>query len=207
MTRLDPDHGGRHRRPHLSRPGGRRRAARARLARGLAGRARRHGGAPGAAAAATRLAWIRAARAARQGAACASCCCRSTCCSRSGRARARSCAPRPDVVLGMGGYVAFPGGMMASLLEPAARAARAERDRRTRQPRALAGVADKVLVAFPQALKSAEWTGNPVRAEIAAIAPPAERYARPRAGRCACWSSAAASARRRSTRRVPQALA
>jgi UDP-N-acetylglucosamine--N-acetylmuramyl-(pentapeptide) pyrophosphoryl-undecaprenol N-acetylglucosamine transferase len=31
-------------------------------------------------------------------------------------------------------------------------------------------------VAFPDALKGAEWTGNPVRAEIAAIAPPEERY-------------------------------
>jgi len=33
------------------------------------------------------------------------------------------------------------------------------------------------LAAFPHALKNAEWTGNPVRAEIAAIAQPAERYA------------------------------
>jgi UDP-N-acetylglucosamine--N-acetylmuramyl-(pentapeptide) pyrophosphoryl-undecaprenol N-acetylglucosamine transferase len=31
-------------------------------------------------------------------------------------------------------------------------------------------------VAFPDALKRAEWTGNPVRASIAAIAPPEERY-------------------------------
>ena len=43
--------------------------------------------------------------------------------------------------------------------------------------RVLAGVADKSLAAFPDALKSAEWTGNPVRAEIAAIARPATRYA------------------------------
>jgi UDP-N-acetylglucosamine--N-acetylmuramyl-(pentapeptide) pyrophosphoryl-undecaprenol N-acetylglucosamine transferase len=33
------------------------------------------------------------------------------------------------------------------------------------------------MVAFPQALRSAEWTGNPVRAEIAAIVPPEERFA------------------------------
>jgi UDP-N-acetylglucosamine--N-acetylmuramyl-(pentapeptide) pyrophosphoryl-undecaprenol N-acetylglucosamine transferase len=82
---------------------------------------------------------------------------------------------RPDVVLGLGGYVAFPGGMMASLLgrplalhEQNAVAGLANR--------VLAGVSDKVMVAFPQALKRAEWTGNPVRAEIAAIAPPEERF-------------------------------
>jgi UDP-N-acetylglucosamine--N-acetylmuramyl-(pentapeptide) pyrophosphoryl-undecaprenol N-acetylglucosamine transferase len=83
---------------------------------------------------------------------------------------------RPDVVLGMGGYVAFPGGMMASLLarplavhEQNAIAGLANR--------VLAGVADKALVAFPEALKNAEWTGNPVRADIAAIAEPTARYA------------------------------
>jgi UDP-N-acetylglucosamine--N-acetylmuramyl-(pentapeptide) pyrophosphoryl-undecaprenol N-acetylglucosamine transferase len=83
---------------------------------------------------------------------------------------------RPDVVLGMGGYVAFPGGMMASLFarplavhEQNAVAGLANR--------VLAGVADKSLAAFPDALKNAEWTGNPVRAEIAAIAQPALRFA------------------------------
>jgi len=82
---------------------------------------------------------------------------------------------RPDVVLGMGGYVAFPGGMMASLLarplavhEQNAIAGLANR--------VLAAVADKAMVAFPGALKKAEWTGNPVRADIAAIAAPEERF-------------------------------
>lgn len=87
---------------------------------------------------------------------------------------------RPDVVLGMGGYVAFPGGMMASLLarplavhEQNAVAGLANR--------VLAGVADRVMTAFPDALGSAEWTGNPVRAEIAALPEPQLRYA-PRSG-------------------------
>jgi UDP-N-acetylglucosamine--N-acetylmuramyl-(pentapeptide) pyrophosphoryl-undecaprenol N-acetylglucosamine transferase len=82
---------------------------------------------------------------------------------------------RPDVVLGLGGYVAFPGGMMAALLgkplalhEQNAIAGLANR--------VLAGVSDKVMVAFPGALKDAEWTGNPVRAEIAAIEPPEARF-------------------------------
>lgn len=82
---------------------------------------------------------------------------------------------RPDVVLGMGGYVAFPGGMMASLLarplaihEQNAVAGLANR--------VLARLADRVMVAFPGALPNAEWTGNPVRTEIAALAPPETRY-------------------------------
>ena len=33
------------------------------------------------------------------------------------------------------------------------------------------------MTGFPQALKNAEWTGNPVRAEIAAIATPGARFA------------------------------
>jgi UDP-N-acetylglucosamine--N-acetylmuramyl-(pentapeptide) pyrophosphoryl-undecaprenol N-acetylglucosamine transferase len=41
----------------------------------------------------------------------------------------------------------------------------------------LAQVSDKVMAGFPQALKGAEWTGNPVRAEIAAIPAPESRFA------------------------------
>jgi len=83
---------------------------------------------------------------------------------------------RPDVVLGMGGYVAFPGGMMASLLARPL-AVHEQNAIAGLTNRVLAGVADKSLAAFPGALKNAEWTGNPVRAEIAAIADPATRYA------------------------------
>ena len=88
---------------------------------------------------------------------------------------------RPDVVLGMGGYVSFPGGMMAALLgkplvihEQNSVAGLANK--------VLAGVADRVLCAFPGALARAVATGNPIRAEIAALEAPAERYAR-RTGR------------------------
>ena len=82
---------------------------------------------------------------------------------------------KPDVVLGLGGYVAFPGGMMASLLnrplalhEQNAIAGLANR--------VLAQVSDKVMVAFPGTLKGAEWIGNPVRADIAAIPAPETRF-------------------------------
>ena len=83
---------------------------------------------------------------------------------------------RPDVVLGMGGYVAFPGGMMASLFARPF-AVHEQNAIAGLTNRVLAGLADKSLAAFPGALKNAEWTGNPVRAEIAAIAQPGERYA------------------------------
>jgi UDP-N-acetylglucosamine--N-acetylmuramyl-(pentapeptide) pyrophosphoryl-undecaprenol N-acetylglucosamine transferase len=85
-------------------------------------------------------------------------------------------AERPAVVLGLGGYVSFPGGLMARLSgrplvlhEQNSVAGLANR--------VLARIASRVLVAFPQALPGADWTGNPVREDIAAIAPPAERYA------------------------------
>ena len=83
---------------------------------------------------------------------------------------------RPDVVVGMGGYITFPGGMMAVLLgtplvlhEQNSVAGLANR--------VLAKVADRVLSGFPHALKKAGWVGNPVRAEISAVAAPAERFA------------------------------
>jgi UDP-N-acetylglucosamine--N-acetylmuramyl-(pentapeptide) pyrophosphoryl-undecaprenol N-acetylglucosamine transferase len=82
---------------------------------------------------------------------------------------------QPNVVLGLGGYVAFPGGMMASLLnKPLA----------LHEQNAIAGltnkvlsqVSDKVMQAFPETLKNAEWTGNPVRADIASLDLPEKRF-------------------------------
>ena len=87
-------------------------------------------------------------------------------------------AHRPDVVLGMGGYVAFPGGMMASFFKRPL-VIHEQNSVAGLTNRVLAGVADKVLAGFPGAFgkREAQWTGNPVRADIAAVAPPAERYA------------------------------
>ena len=83
---------------------------------------------------------------------------------------------RPDVVLGMGGYVTFPGGMMASLRgiplvlhEQNSVAGLANR--------VLAAVADRILTGFPGVFKKGVWVGNPVRPEIAALPPPTLRYA------------------------------
>ncbi len=83
---------------------------------------------------------------------------------------------KPNVVLGMGGYITFPGGMMAALTgvplvlhEQNSVAGLANK--------VLAGVADRIVTGFPDVLKKGEWVGNPVRPEIARIAPPAERFA------------------------------
>jgi UDP-N-acetylglucosamine--N-acetylmuramyl-(pentapeptide) pyrophosphoryl-undecaprenol N-acetylglucosamine transferase len=88
-------------------------------------------------------------------------------------------AHRPDVVLGMGGYVAFPGGMMASLLNRPL-VIHEQNSVAGLANRVLSRLADKVLVGFPAAFgtaANAEWSGNPVRSDIAAIAPPEVRYA------------------------------
>ncbi len=85
-------------------------------------------------------------------------------------------AHRPDVVLGMGGYISFPGGMMAALFgRPLV--VHEQNSIPGLANKVLAGVADRVLCAFPGALKRATLTGNPVRSEIAAITAPESRYA------------------------------
>jgi UDP-N-acetylglucosamine--N-acetylmuramyl-(pentapeptide) pyrophosphoryl-undecaprenol N-acetylglucosamine transferase len=88
---------------------------------------------------------------------------------------------RPDVVLGMGGYTAFPGGMMASLLNRPL-VIHEQNSVGGLTNRVLACLADRVLVAFPQAFGSVrdrpipcrraatEWVGNPVRSDIVALA-------------------------------------
>ena len=114
-------------------------------------------------------------------------------------------AVRPAVVLGMGGYIAFPGGMMAAMLgvplvlhEQNAVAGLSNK--------VLSGVADRVLVAFPGALAGAQWTGNPVRAEIAAIAPPERRFAE-RAGPLRLLVVGGSLGAKALNETVPQALA
>ena len=88
---------------------------------------------------------------------------------------------RPDVVLGMGGYTAFPGGMMASLVNRPL-VIHEQNSIAGLTNRVLACVADRVLTAFPQAFRGGrdkpipcrsvapEWVGNPVRSDIAAAA-------------------------------------
>jgi UDP-N-acetylglucosamine--N-acetylmuramyl-(pentapeptide) pyrophosphoryl-undecaprenol N-acetylglucosamine transferase len=83
---------------------------------------------------------------------------------------------KPDVVLGLGGYITFPGGMMAVLLgkplvlhEQNSIAGLANK--------VLAGVADRVFTAFPNVIKGAAWVGNPLRAAFMNQPGPAQRFA------------------------------
>jgi len=87
---------------------------------------------------------------------------------------------RPDVVLGMGGYTAFPGGMMASLLNKPL-VIHEQNSVGGLTNRVLACLADRVLTAFPLAFLgekdkpipcrrvATQWVGNPVRTDITAI--------------------------------------
>lgn len=83
---------------------------------------------------------------------------------------------RPAVVLGMGGYVAFPLGMMASLLNIPL-VIHEQNSIAGLTNKVLAKIADRVLVAFPGALDKAPWVGNPIRQDLASLPAPQDRYA------------------------------
>jgi UDP-N-acetylglucosamine--N-acetylmuramyl-(pentapeptide) pyrophosphoryl-undecaprenol N-acetylglucosamine transferase len=85
-------------------------------------------------------------------------------------------AQRPDVVLGMGGYISFPGGMMASLLHRPL-VIHEQNSVAGLANKVLARIADKVLEGFPGSLPGAQFSGNPVRKDIAALEAPGARYA------------------------------
>lgn len=85
-----------------------------------------------------------------------------------------------SAVLGMGGYVCVPGGLVARLLRRPLVLVNADAALLLSN-RALARWADRIAFGFDgdaaRSMPRARVTGNPVRAEIEAIAPPAERYA------------------------------
>ncbi|MDH4479225.1 MAG: undecaprenyldiphospho-muramoylpentapeptide beta-N-acetylglucosaminyltransferase [Rhodoferax sp.] len=83
---------------------------------------------------------------------------------------------RPDVVLGFGGYISLPAGLMAAILriplvlhEQNSVAGAANR--------VLARLAKRVFCAFPGALPSGQYVGNPLRAEFLNQDAPAQRFA------------------------------
>ncbi len=83
---------------------------------------------------------------------------------------------RPDVVLGMGGYITLPGGLMAALLRRPL-VVHEQNSIAGMSNKVLAKVAARVLSGFPGVLKRAEWCGNPVRADITGLPEPQARYA------------------------------
>jgi UDP-N-acetylglucosamine--N-acetylmuramyl-(pentapeptide) pyrophosphoryl-undecaprenol N-acetylglucosamine transferase len=88
-------------------------------------------------------------------------------------------AHRPDAVLGMGGYVSFPGAMMASLFDRPL-AIHEQNAVPGLANRVLAKLADRVMTGFPDAFGGGTaviWTGNPVRQDIASLPEPEQRYA------------------------------
>src|SRR5215475_5458099 len=86
----------------------------------------------------------------------------------------------PDVVLGLGGFASFPGALMGvacrkPLVIHDANAVAGLANR------ILAFGADRILLGFPDAMRGryadrVEWVGNPIRADIAALPPPEERF-------------------------------
>lgn len=87
---------------------------------------------------------------------------------------------QPDVVLGMGGYPAFPGGMMASLLNKPL-VIHEQNSIPGLVNKVLAKLADRVLLGFPGAIKmdntKVSFVGNPVRGNITKLDPPEKRFA------------------------------
>lgn len=84
---------------------------------------------------------------------------------------------QPNVVLGMGGFAAFPGGLMATVLgKPLV--IHEQNSVAGLTNKALSQIANKVLAAFPTAFgNKAMLVGNPVREDITQLPLPEIRYA------------------------------
>ena len=80
-----------------------------------------------------------------------------------------------DVVVSMGGYIAFPGGLM-SVWSGAKLVVHEQNAVAGLANKVLARLADRSYTAFPDVLPSARWVGNPVRAEICGLDAPHQRY-------------------------------
>ncbi|MFN7122031.1 MAG: undecaprenyldiphospho-muramoylpentapeptide beta-N-acetylglucosaminyltransferase [Hydrogenophaga sp.] len=83
---------------------------------------------------------------------------------------------KPDVVVGLGGYISFPGGMMG-VLAGKPLVLHEQNSVAGMANKVLAGVADRVFTAFPNVFKKAQWVGNPLRAPFLRQPAPAERFA------------------------------
>ena len=82
---------------------------------------------------------------------------------------------KPDVLVGLGGYITFPAGVMGALLG---------RPLVLHEQNSVAGMANKVLAllarrvftAFPGVLAKGQWVGNPLRAEFLTQPSPELRF-------------------------------
>nr|WP_295772704.1 undecaprenyldiphospho-muramoylpentapeptide beta-N-acetylglucosaminyltransferase [Rhodoferax sp.] len=83
---------------------------------------------------------------------------------------------KPNVLVGLGGYITLPGGVMGALMgKPVV----------LHEQNSIAGLANKVLAvfarrvftAFPKVLSKGQWVGNPLRAEFLRQPAPEVRFA------------------------------
>jgi len=81
---------------------------------------------------------------------------------------------QPNVVLGMGGFAAFPGGLIARLLAKPL-VIHEQNSVAGLTNKLMAKIATRVLAAFPNALSKAKVIGNPVRVDITELAEPEMR--------------------------------
>ena len=82
---------------------------------------------------------------------------------------------KPNVVLGMGGYITFPGGLVTKFLKRPLVLHEANSVAGSAN-RALAKIAMRTLTGFPNTMERAEWVGNPIREEFDHIQKPEARY-------------------------------
>jgi UDP-N-acetylglucosamine--N-acetylmuramyl-(pentapeptide) pyrophosphoryl-undecaprenol N-acetylglucosamine transferase len=82
----------------------------------------------------------------------------------------------PDVVVGLGGFAAGPGGVAAKLLRKPL-VIHEQNAKAGTTNKLLSRLADRVLSAYPDVLPKSECIGNPVRQDIENLPSPAERFA------------------------------
>ena len=82
---------------------------------------------------------------------------------------------KPDVVIGLGGYITFPGGMMG-VLAGKPLVLHEQNSVAGMANKVLAQVADRVFTAYPKVFPKGEWVGNPLRAEFLQQPAPEQRF-------------------------------
>ncbi|MBX9937238.1 MAG: undecaprenyldiphospho-muramoylpentapeptide beta-N-acetylglucosaminyltransferase [Burkholderiaceae bacterium] len=83
---------------------------------------------------------------------------------------------QPDVVVGLGGYISLPGGLMARLAGKSL-VLHEQNSVPGMANKLLARVADQVFTAFPGVFAQGHWVGNPLRSAFLQQAAPQERFA------------------------------
>ena len=83
---------------------------------------------------------------------------------------------RPDVVLGLGGYITFPAGVMSVLLRKPL-ILHEQNSVAGMANKWLAKVATRVFTAFPDVIRKGVWIGNPLRTAFIGVPEPAARFA------------------------------